>query len=1016
MKTDGRGLFRLGLKRRKKEVRRMRLMMCIAVFFLVFTFLFQDNMNGYRMAVNFKTFGSWIACSESNKLGANLCLEETGAVSRGSFIYTLWPVKSEFKNDGIAKDLDVWNIGETDRSNPPETFNQARGDETHYTGAFIGAVSPGMAERNHIDLIEGRMPENDDEIAMELSVLDALGEGAEIGSEISFYVAKFDDSSLLRLLIKQYMANIRGEVDENADDSIVYDYDVTEIPGRNELYLVKYKLVGTIERYASRWDTAMSGGDGAAMPSALITQNEFDRLEMSKRNYRFFDLKPEYAAGEVWHFAEELMDDIDSSEQYENVSYALNRNAYNNPLWGNTEMYRSVTALLTVISTCIIAYLMANYLGKRRRFFLRMREIGATTADVWKMAAYECVGSVIPVAAATFVGAYLVSVIAVFVIGKATGIGFFYVFSFKTMLLIIAEAAVTIGISLLAALVVFGGRSLGQKNKTLSRLAVKRLKKRALSKAKKTGRYIGLLETLKRDRIANRLKNRLLMIISILICAIIVFCTVKTYEPAADYIDIEKNAKDFTGEAVTGIRSVDVRVPIKEFWDGHKMVKYVRAGWKGEGQADKFVIYPVIAEAMDSLPGVVSVDWYDRDFTHFVTFEGKDEDAFFGTYLDTFLRNNQPLRGEYELDLTHSFADTFINAMERDLYGILCKRNADEYWEEYKEYLDASIADYDAFINGEQIIAVVDTDMIRAVQSRNYGKSYGSTRSVTGIVPDRGTDSDGSWYGYKASFKAGDELTIPCRNGDVKVKVAGIVPLSEAGLGAEDERFLNLFGADAFMKRICEADKVEWGYNYFEADLDVISPKERVVSQLMNICAAVRVSYENNVVKKFESREEMLRSVVTYGFFGMILAIMFFFVLICIARDEEARLSAKYRILDRFGMTTGRMKKEKRLDALRRIMPLVLAFFVQIIIRFVSDYRYYVEQIKTYAVMYAEIKHPSADPLSDIHPFVYALKVLWGCASPKLAVIVIGAFMLVYWLIVSRLNTEWIKNGEERYE
>ena len=968
----------------------MRLMMCIAVFFLSFTFLFRDNMNGYRMAANYKTFGRWIACSESNRLKSNSCLYENGYAKRGSLVYTLWPVKNEFVNNGIAKNLDVWNIKEEDRSNLRETFNQSRGDESHHTGAYIGAVSDGFAERNCIELINGRFPENDNEIAMELPLLDALGQGSEIGSEISFYVAKFDDFLLLKHLIKEYLADVRGEVNEDADDSIVYDYDVREIPGRNELYLVKYKLVGTIERYSTRWDTEMSGGEGGYMPGALITENEFNRLEMSKRTYRFFDLKPEYETEDVWHFAEDLMDDIDTSDEFATVSYALNRNAYNNPLWGNGEMYRSITILLTVISTCIIAYLMANYLGKRRGFFLRMREIGATTADVWKMAAYECVGSVLPVAAFTFAGAYLASVIVVYYIGRKTGVGFFYVFSLKTMLMILAEAGITVGLSLLAALAVFGGRSLNEKKKALSRSAVKYLKKRAAVKGKRSKRYLGLLETLKRDHVANRLKTRLLTIISILVCAIIIFCTVKTYEPAASYLELKRGAPDFAGETVTPIRSVDIRIPIKEFWDGHKMVRYIREGWNGEGLANKVSVNPVVADTMSSLAGVKSIDWCDRDFTHFITFDGKDEDSFFGAYLDTFLKNNQPLRGQHELNLSHKYAANFIKAMERDFYGIFCKRDADEYWNRYQKYLDPTVADYEAFLNGEQVIAVVDTDMIRAAQTRNYGTYYGSVKSKAGDVPPKGMDADGEWYGYKASFKPGDELTVLCREeGEVEVIVAGVVPLAEAGFGAEDERFLNVLGADAFMKRICDTDGVDWGYNHFEADLEVVSPKERVVTEFVNICANNRVRYENNIVKKFELREEMLRSIVTYGFFGLILAVMFFFVTAFIARDEEVRLSSKYRILDRFGMTVGRMKKEKRLDALFRTIPILLAFPVQIVIRFISEWDNSEESFLTRAISYS---------------------------SPKIALTVIGIFAIVYWLIVSRMDTEWKKNGENRYE
>ena len=144
----------------------MRLMMCIAVFFLVFIFLFQDNMNGYQMAVNYKTFGRWVACSESDKLKDNPYLTETYSVTRGSKIYTLWPLKHEFREDGIARDIDVWHIKEEDRENLRENIYGNRSDTSRFSGGYIGTFSPGMAEHNHIELAEGRFPENDNEIAM----------------------------------------------------------------------------------------------------------------------------------------------------------------------------------------------------------------------------------------------------------------------------------------------------------------------------------------------------------------------------------------------------------------------------------------------------------------------------------------------------------------------------------------------------------------------------------------------------------------------------------------------------------------------------------------------------------------------------------------------------------------------------------------------------------------------------------------------------------------------------------
>ena len=1044
MKNKGRSLFRLGLKRRRKEVRRMRLMMCMAVFFLAFPFLFQDNMNGYQMGVNYRTFGRWVVCSESKSLGDDPHLDESGYILRGSKVYTLWPKQTEFREDGHLKDPEPWQMKQDERGEPEETWNTARSDSSHDSGSFLGALSPGMAEHNMIEIIDGRFPEQDDEIAMELSVLDALGQSNAIGTEISFYVSRFDDTDMLRqirdIYYKRLRANMNGE--EYVDDKdVYYDYNVDTIPGRNELYLVKFKLVGTIERYSTRWNSETSIGVDTDLPGAIVTQAAFEQLEMSNRTYRFFDLSSEYVRQDVWNAAGEVMDHIVSAEAYENRSFALNRNAYDNPLWGNDTMFTSVSILLIVISTCIIAYLMTNYLGKRRAFFLTMREIGATTTDVWKMAIYECIGSVLPVAVLTFAASYLLSFLVVLVISSTQHIAFFYVFSLKTMLTILLSAGLTLCVSMLSALLVFGGRSLSAKSKKLSPAAIKRLKRytakkrkikarvgdaaesvgaatpSASSLPKKHGKpYLGLLETLKRDRITFRLKNRLLTAISVFVCAIVIFCTVQTYQPTKDYFDFENSVCDFSGQQLTAIRNIEIQVPIPEFWNGHFWQNYERSQWSREGFSSYSTFPDDAVSFISSLSGINTIDWNGNDFSHMITFEGKDEDPYFQTYLNTFLANNQPFNGKYDLDLTASFAHRFIKAMERDFYGIYCSMDAEAYWKKYEQYLDPAVADFDAFIRGEQVIAVVDTEMTRAKQCRDYRDQYiepwyyGSAL----VTPEVGTDPNGTWYGYRPSFVTGDTLTVLCKSDQsVNVTVAGIVPFTESGLGQDDQRFLTLFGADTLIQQIHKTDEADsyfvgdpikkWNYNSFEADLDAISANEGIVVDLVNTCAKHNIKYTNNIIPKSEKRTTMISAIVTYGFFGLMLAVLFFFVSSCIAKDEEAGLGKKYAIMSRFGMTVSKMQSEKRLDALRRTAPLLLAFPLQIIIGFISNYQGNVEQIRSCAEAYA------ADPAHNTTPFVCTVKLLWNGASPKLAFLVIAVFALIYWLIISNMDKEWRK-------
>ena len=52
-------LQKIGMKRRKKEVRHMRVMAGLTVFFLAVTLLFQDNMSSYQMEMNYRDYGKW---------------------------------------------------------------------------------------------------------------------------------------------------------------------------------------------------------------------------------------------------------------------------------------------------------------------------------------------------------------------------------------------------------------------------------------------------------------------------------------------------------------------------------------------------------------------------------------------------------------------------------------------------------------------------------------------------------------------------------------------------------------------------------------------------------------------------------------------------------------------------------------------------------------------------------------------------------------------------------------------
>ncbi len=87
VKNYGWKLFNKGLKRRAKEVRRMRIMTCIAVFFLVFTMLLQDNLNAFQKVINDDKYGSWLVRSHESTIDSLPLIKQNGIAYVGSDIY-----------------------------------------------------------------------------------------------------------------------------------------------------------------------------------------------------------------------------------------------------------------------------------------------------------------------------------------------------------------------------------------------------------------------------------------------------------------------------------------------------------------------------------------------------------------------------------------------------------------------------------------------------------------------------------------------------------------------------------------------------------------------------------------------------------------------------------------------------------------------------------------------------------------------------------------------------------------
>lgn len=931
MSDYGWGMFKKGLKRRKKEVRRMRVMTCLAVFFLAFTLLLQDNIGALKMELNYRHSGRWFACASDSFFNNYSYLEKSGTITVGSSIYLLHPHVSadgSFVNDLAPIETTAENgtiqkekpeiVDASGEFLPPEqeivveNFGRSRFVEGH-----IGVLPEDFAENNGIRLYDGRFPQADDEIAMDLPTLHVLGLSYELGQEVSFYV------SMKEPLLPANAHFVNGER--------VYDDEDLYLP----LKLVSFTLVGTTERYTARWTC------GSEMPSAIITQSAFDASGSYEKKLRFYDLPESIKGEDVWEYAssqfevfserekEWLSDPRHLNENGEPTQiHKWNLDAYENPLWGSRTLYKYITILLAVMSACILAYLMASYLGKRRRFFSGMREIGSSSAEVLALAAYECVVGSLPFAAVSAAVAYGASAVIALILKNTLGTKSFFVFSIKTACTMLISVALVFAASLGAALLLFSGRGITQKKKRLGKGAEKALSRRA---AKKQGMpYLGLSETLVRDRRIHSVKTFLLRAVTALVCGLILYSFAVTADSGYWYARRKNGGGDFYGAYKQNqsnqsfVCTVDIEpkwLPGGRKFDTEEAYLSTDTFWNTENTLGMDFIDDVA-----QLSGIKSFTYATYDNTHTLEWDGKDGDPFLDHCIDEAL-NSGELKNRIKLRFDGKHLDEMRRCMDSTLYKLLCFKDTKTLWRSLKPYLDKKTANYNDFVSGRQVVIVVDTELW-TIRKNNFEWRGSTLESVA-------ETEENKWEALGHSFDPGDTVTIKSSNGkdgtDTEVVIAGVIPASEysklaygrgdmneSRIYRVDEDRYGLFmtvGSAGLAERVMTNDGGKFGLNVFGIKFDSIAASENVTKSLSALCIRYGVTFYDLTDANNEIHSEFIDTLLTYGFFGLLLVVLYLFVMGSVAKEDRAALVPKTSALYHAGTSRSALKLQKSLDA-----------------------------------------------------------------------------------------------------
>lgn len=299
-----------GIKRRKQEIRYVSVVTFAATVFMVGITLFQSVMNNYVFQNNLQIYGDWVVSSVGQRLKHPYFLSE-------SSVYT-----------GIS----------------------LRDEEGFVNRIYMGKVDENFTQLYDEILFEGRIPEQDNEIAMDIVSLQELGYNYDLDQTISI---RYKDSD----------GNIQTK---------------------------DYQLVGTLRCFAQIWRTE----GGYPLANFLVTEQEFDKFGGADHITYFYQLDPLYSEIDTFEFAKSFTESTSITNSKPIVCY--NSYVYENRLWGSAEVYRNITLALMGIAALAIGYLLVAYMGKRRGTYYKYRCIGASKRQVRQMILAECLYATVP--------------------------------------------------------------------------------------------------------------------------------------------------------------------------------------------------------------------------------------------------------------------------------------------------------------------------------------------------------------------------------------------------------------------------------------------------------------------------------------------------------------------------------------------------------------------------------------------------------------------------------------------
>ena len=449
--------------------------------FLAGVSLFQNVMNRYVIENNYKNYGEWIFSSLDKEL-SHPYFASTGSCDTG----------------GVVLNKNGQAIGEN-----------------------VGFIDDGFLGLANLTFYEGRLPEKDDEIIMNLTTLAKLGYSFDLGQIIHIKVE----------VVREF---VEGE----------------EVLSETEYYEKDFTLVGTIRDFSTTWKYK----EGHPLPSCVMTKAAVDELGGSLYTTHFHQLNRIY-------------EDIDKQEMIdkfaEEEGTAYNDYAYGRVVWGSQEMFEDMQDIIQLIAILMLSYLMMSYVTKRRSWYYKLRSTGAARHQIWAMIFIEGLYGTLPWALFGFVVPYAVGGVACNIVSQKLELPNIFVVDIAEVL---GQVWTVIGIILF----VLFAACLGASDKRLSNnmaevtsLQLWRLKWATCGKRNVAKGF------LKRQDMRNPLQRFAMTICAVVVSTVLVTCLSVLIEKYDYYDLVANNRSDFEAWKTEDIPG-ETFIHIETDWKGEK--------------------------------------------------------------------------------------------------------------------------------------------------------------------------------------------------------------------------------------------------------------------------------------------------------------------------------------------------------------------------------------------------------------------------------------------------------------